>query len=251
LAQGDTSDATFCADELEAQSIEKRLREFTARHCAFIERSLHGRLLALWEGIPAQIRPLLRWHFIVTMRRDANDFGANPLHADTFDGTMVAFALMCNKITTPVYPSAHFSPPALERFVAEAAGQPGVTRPSDIHLRSCDHRGPRYTQRDGTILVLPPSVCHSIPNDIQLNTVSTVDSRGETLATKDYARWFCRVSIEIIPANEGNTEGGAWHQWQQAWPDRQTRQHVALLAAEHVWGVDPSFLAAAKAALCP
>ena len=101
----------------------------------------------------------------MTIRRDVDDFKENTLHADTFDGCMVAFALACNKIQTPVYPGARFEPPALQRFIDEAPGTPGVTRPAEIPVADA---GPLRVGRDATILVLPPCVAHSIPSRIKV-----------------------------------------------------------------------------------
>jgi hypothetical protein len=61
----------------------------------------------MWGAIPGDIRPLLRMHFILTVRRDSGQLGThNPVHADTFGGTMCAFALMSTKVPTP-FPLSH------------------------------------------------------------------------------------------------------------------------------------------------
>ena len=82
-----------------------------------------------------------------------------------------------------------------------------------------------------------------------MHDVESFDSRGNPLATKDDNRWFCRVSIEIVPARGGKVDGGAWSQWGNGWQDGAlsvgVRQEVARLAAEHVWG-DPAFAGRAR-----
>lgn len=188
------------------------------------------------------------------MRRDAApQFGQNAIHADTFDGSMVAFALMCNKIPTPVFPAAHFEPSAMDQFVQvlRAADGDPKSRPDKIRLKKApdgsELKGAMRAQRDAVVLILPGAVAHSIPSDIRLHEESSVDSRGEPLANQEDNRWFCRVSIEIIAggvSQGGATDGGAWAQWQRPWPP-MLRQQVSLLTAHHVWG-DPEFAERAK-----
>ena len=43
--------ASFQVDDTEAASIANGLRSFAVAHVALVERSIHGRLLALWEAL--------------------------------------------------------------------------------------------------------------------------------------------------------------------------------------------------------
>jgi hypothetical protein len=63
----------------------------------------------------------LRWHFILTVRRDT-ELDAHPIHADTIDGTMACFALLSTKVPTPICPRDVFEPPALARFAQKSRG---------------------------------------------------------------------------------------------------------------------------------
>ena len=238
-----------------AHHVRYSLRRFAAQQFALVERALHGRLCALHGAIPAAVRQGLCFHFILTVRRDTGALGEqNPVHADTFDGTMLAFALMCTKVPTPVYPAAAFAPSALERFVQEAAGAPGVTRPAEIHAQPAT---PARAAREGCLLLLPPGVAHSIPNTaLPIEAGEAVSEQGVLLSRAGEARWFCRVSLEVVPAPPAGAAaaGGAWAQWTRQWPgadagaQRGTRMRVALLAARHVWG-DAEFAERARALL--
>ena len=122
------------------------------RSSALSTPCVHGRLLTVCEGDRAD----LRWHFICTVRRDHAPGGAGPTHADTFDGCMVAFALAANKIQTPIYPAAHFDPPAVQQFVSAASGHDPTCRPDRIQLaRAADGSercGPQRRPRDAVVL---------------------------------------------------------------------------------------------------
>ena len=246
--QSDDGAPAAIACEGAATQVRFALRCFAARQFALVERSLHGRLTALHESIPAAVRGGLCFHFILTVRRDTGALGTgNPVHADTFDGTMLAFALMCTKVPTPVYPAAAFEPSALQRFVQEAAGTPGVTRPAEIHAQPAT---PARAAREGCLLLLPPAVAHSIPNTAAcIEAGEAVSEQGVVLSRANQARWFCRVSVEVVPAPSagGAAVGGAWDQWAREWPGGpDTRGRVALLAARHVWG-DADFAEQARA----
>lgn len=52
LQECDSAQACWLPDGPEAESIAIRLRKFAMLQFALVERSLHGRLLALWESIP-------------------------------------------------------------------------------------------------------------------------------------------------------------------------------------------------------
>ena len=52
FAAGDVpGGASFHVDDAEAASIANGLRSFAVAHVALVERSIHGRLLALWEAL--------------------------------------------------------------------------------------------------------------------------------------------------------------------------------------------------------
>lgn len=246
LETGDTDSATFVT-EGPAAAIGTRFRAFCARQFALVERALHGRLLAFWNSLGPDVQRALRFHAIMTMRRDTALHGPQPIHADTMDGTMLAFAVMSNKLPTPVYPAATW-PDALTRFIAEARGtSPGrVTRPTAIHV-PVGREGRRRPSQAAAIVVLPPAVAHSIPAGESVHETSTVDSTGAVLARDRDNRWFCRMSLEIVPARGNATDGSAWTQY-IGWDSPVMRARVACAAAEHVWG-DADFAAAARAAL--
>ena len=188
------------------------------------------------------------WHFICTIRRDHLPGGPGPIHADTFDGCMVAFALAANKIQTPIYPAAHFSPPAVVQFVSAATGSDPTCRPDEIRLALAADGSeccgpPRGTRGAPVVVILPGAVAHAIPDRSRLHDEETTDSRGEPLAQAADNRWFCRVSIELIAGGvtqDGARDGGAWEQWRRPWPNPLLRRQVARLTAAHVWG-DPDF----------
>jgi hypothetical protein len=234
LLQGaDTAEASFLPGD--AAPVAIYARRFAARQCALVERALHGRLLAVWEGIPMEERALVRWHFIVTLARETGPHGAAPIHADTFDGTMAAFALMSTKSPTPIYPRATFAPPALARFVEESQGAPGHFRPDEIHVLP-GAAGPRRGANPAALVVLPGAVAHSVPATAPRGPgTATVDSRGAPVAADGDARWFCRVSVELVPAAAGGED--PWLLAHAPWPAGSTlRRRIAVLVAEHVWG---------------
>lgn len=239
-----------------------RLGSFARQQFTIVERSLHGRLMDVWTALNEDERELLQWHFIINVTRETATVGTHPIHADTFDGTIAAFALMSNKVPTPVYPAAEFGanglPTALDRFVSEVSGGQS-TRPSDEILVSPGWEGPIRQPRNSNITILPPSVAHANPSvDIHAPTSSTMDSLGRLLASPADNRWSCRVTIEVIPAGSSSPsprgggggipldENGALL-WRRPWP-RGLRERVAYLVAFHVWG-DKAFAERARDAL--
>jgi hypothetical protein len=172
---------------------------------------------------------------------------------------MCAFALMSTKAPTPVYPATAFEPSALARFVAEAPGTPGIARPAEVHVQPAS---PARPARAGCLLILPPAVAHSIPNAPHaIECGAAASEQGALLSSEGAARWFCRVSLEVVPAPPPHPLGGsqagggaggaegAWGLWQREWPGGpDTRRRVALLAARHVWG-DADFAEQARAAM--
>ena len=94
-----------------------------------------------------------------------------------------------------------------------------------------------------------PAVAPAIPAAGALHDAdSTLDSQGQPLASAADERWFCRVSIELIPAQgiAAADAADAWGMWKRAWPAGRLRERVALLTAEHVWGADADFVTAAR-----
>ena len=253
LQNYNTDDASFFLDG-HAAEIANYLRPFAARQCALVERALHGRLTAVWEELGAP--GALRWHFIVTIRRDT-ELDEHPIHADTFDGTMAAFALLSTKVPTPIYPRAVFEPTALAGFVVESRGPAapadvGVTfRPYAIRVAD-GREGPRRAANSAALVVLPGAVAHSVPDRAPRAAGSaTVDSSGSRVAADGDARWFCRVSVELVPSCGGELYDapalgrGAWAQaLAPGWPAR-LRERTAVLVARHVWG-DSVFAGAAE-----
>lgn len=238
LRASDTPDASFFPDG-HAADVAIYLRDFAARQCALVERALHGRLTAVWEtlGAPAA----LRWHFIVTIRRDT-ELDEHPIHADTFDGTMAAFALLSTKVPTPIYPRAVFEPTALARFVQESRGfaaraDIGVTFRPEVIRVTHGQEGPRRAANSAALVALPGAVAHSVPDRAPRAAGSaTVDSSGKEVAADGDARWFCRVSVELVPSCGGLLrDGGAWAQALEPWP-AGLRERAAVLVAQHVWG---------------
>jgi hypothetical protein len=206
----------------------------------------------IWGDEAPSIKEL-RWHYICTIRRDSeNEFKKHAIHADTFDGTLLAFALTSNKIPTPVYPGAYFQSNAIDLFMNAAEGKLDNTcRPKSIRLAKDTQNGKLLTgvkrkPRDCSILILPAAVAHSVPSNVRLGMEESFDSNGEQFASKDDNRWFCRVSIEIIPGGSSHMnahDGGAWQQWMRKWPTNENgklRKLVCCLAAKHIWG-DPDF----------
>ena len=116
---------------------------------------------------------------------------------------------------------------------------------------------PARPARAGCLLILPPAVAHSIPNAPHaIECGAAASEQGALLSSEGAARWFCRVSLEVVPAPPAGAAaaGGAWAQWTRQWPgadagaQRGARMRVALLAARHVWG-DAEFAERARALL--
>ena len=84
----------------------------------------------MWEELTALGgATALRWHFILTVRRDT-ELDAHPIHADTIGGTMACFALLSTKVPTPICPRDVFEPPALARSRASRKNRGGPLRPT-------------------------------------------------------------------------------------------------------------------------
>ncbi len=235
-------------DTSSSAAIAFGLHSFASGAFAMVERESRDRLARVWESLEPFERASLRWHFILTVARYAPGTVLhavnNPVHADAFDGTIALFALASNIMGTPIYPDAVFAEEPLDQFVAEADGGPGC-RPDAIRLlnfvpgHSMGETGPLRPWHTGSCVILPAAVAHAIPSGV---------------VPADTPRWFCRVTVEIVPACGGqvDVEGhpfaqhGGWGS--PGHPGIELRRKVCALVAEHVWG-DESFAAAARARL--
>ena len=90
---------------------------------------------------------------------------------------------------------------------------------------------------DGSIVVSPPTVAHSIPS-------GKVNEASSLYATKQDPRWFVRVVLEIIPANNGRVPPEQANAWKQrtGWSSPAVRSTIARAVCANVWG-DAKFAA--------
>ena len=241
----------------EAVQVANEFRGFCFDQFTMVERSMHGKLMAVWESLTKEEQAQLRFHSIMTVNRStASDEGSH--HADSFDGTICCFALMSNKIGTKIYPGAQVTQVTWEegqnpepttpqsQFVEEMkVGCDGPRqRPAALRYNSV---GPERGWRDGCCVILAPSVCHKIAEhkatDPSVND-ATVGSDGQVLATHTDPRWFCRVTLEIIPAgaaaqkNHGVVNPFGLHSM-DPWPSVELRRKVCMLVKDHCWGSLP------------
>jgi hypothetical protein len=252
----DTDQVTFKTHGSQANKVRFKFRDFCAKQFALVERNLHGKLLCVLEGLTEQERQSIRFHCIMTVvRSETNDEG--PKHSDSFDGTICTFALMSNKVGTPIWPSAQlafgeFDNPTTpkEQFEREINNNPRQARPSKLGYDD-NKLGPKREWKDGSCVILPPSSCHGISRHRatdQNENDETKDSAGNILASRTQARWFCRVTLEIVPVGvnadqqHGLDNPFTIHQT-DCWPQGNLREKVCRLVAEHVWG-DDSFASA-------
>jgi hypothetical protein len=268
----DTDDVTFKTFGL-ANKVRHEFRNFCAKQFALVERNVHGKLLCVLEGLTEHERQSIRFHCIMTaVRSETSETG--PIHCDSFDGTICTFALMSNKIGTPIWPSAQLAfrvekddekisttipTTPKKQFLREIKNKhPDQPRPKALRYDD-SNLGPPRPWKDGSCVILPPSACHGIaphkatdPNEQD----ETKDSAGNILASRTLARWFCRVTLEIIPAGNGETKENTCNADQRhghvnpfrihqvdCWPQGNLREKVCRLVAEHVWG-DDSFSSA-------
>jgi hypothetical protein len=134
-----------------------------------VERSMHGKLLAVWESLTLAERQQLRFHSIMTVARSEKS-GQESAHADSFDGTMCCFALMSTKIGTIIYPGAQVAwrdrektqaTTPRDQFLHEMSNGAGQPRPGALRYND-GTLGPERVWKAGSCVVLPPSVCHQI-----------------------------------------------------------------------------------------
>ena len=234
-----------------AKDVADEFRDFCFHQSKLVERAIHGQLSAVFEGLTPAERQMVRFHSIMTVNRSSTTAELQDAHADSFDGTICAFALMSNKIGTLIYPAAQVQWRNTERTEAttpreqfdremnNSANQPrpGALRYDDAQL------GPVRKWRDGSCLILPPSVCHQIaahnavdPNDHD----ETFDSSGNVLAGRTDKRWFSRVTMEIIPEGpNARREHGNMSPFQlhtlDAWPEG-LREKICGLVKDNIWG---------------
>ena len=161
----------------------------------------------------------------VTIRRTVGEHGTaapwekhdpSSIHADSWDGTILAFGLTCTKLGTPVYPAANFPLPVATFLAQSRSGR-------SIALQLQDDAGPRRPWKPGSLVVMPACTAHSKPDPLL-----------ETDPSPNIARWFSRANIRVALRRRDPTPAG-----------RKKRVAIALLVAEILWG-DSRFAAAAK-----
>jgi hypothetical protein len=239
-----------------AVEVANELGGFCFDQFRLVERSMHGKLMAVWEGLTLAEQQQLRFHSIMTVMRSEGS-GEDSAHADSFDGTICYFALMSNKIGTIIYPGAqvawrdHACTQATtprEQFLREMGNGAEQPRPGALRYNA-GQLGPERVWKGGSCVVLPPSVCHQIAAHRATDSAdddATTDSAGGTLATATAARWFCRVTLELIPAGasaqkpHGSVNPFELHS-AGGWSDG-LRSKVCRLVGEHVWGAPPAML---------
>lgn len=207
---------------LAAAELGAPLRAFYACLMDEVQQLMHEPLQALGAALAASVttRGLrLQLHTILTVSRTPAEaeYRHELLHADAFDGTVLALAFLCSKMGTRLFPNARFVEPPLEQFLRESRSgkRNGFSRVVEGKEGAMERLSPRQ------LLILSAAVAHARP-----------DGRVDAHAPIG-PRWFARAHLELRPA------GGP-----KAW-DAQQRMAVALLVAEHVWR-DASFVAAAK-----
>ena len=235
----------------EAKRVATEFRDFCYHQSKLIERCLHGKLLAVFEGLTEEERQQIRVHSIMTVNRSTTTQPGQAAHSDSFDGTICAFALMSNKIGTLIYPSAQVqwrnadrtqATTPRDQFLREINNSAQQLRPEALRYDNAQ-LGPVREWRDGSCLVLPPSVCHQIAAhnaaDPNVND-ETKDAAGNILARASDNRWFSRVTLEIIPAGQnaqskhGNVNPFVLHSL-DAWPEG-LREKVCRLVLDNIWG---------------
>ena len=207
-----------------------------------------SRLTRLLEAAGPDLAAKLRLGADVTIRRSAGGSHGtkaawekhNPsaVHSDSWDGTILCFALASNKMGTPVYPAARFPRP-LKMFLSHSrtgrryahqleddppggGGSGSAAAAADAAAARTALLGPLRPWRPGTLVVMPACVAHSKP--------------FEADPDPDAPRWFCRATLRVDVAGRRA----------RAREGHEQRLEVALLVAEHVWE-DPAFVAAARA----
>eukprot|EP00049_Salpingoeca_infusionum_P020528 m.364318 g.364318 ORF g.364318 m.364318 type:complete len:330 (-) comp26567_c0_seq1:36-1025(-) len=249
LATRDTAECAFGSKDEELKG-KPEVRQFCTQQVALVVEQLLPRLRTVWLELSEEERNALCFHAVVTIQRSEGTRIVGPIHSDSFDGTLCAFGLMSSKIGTPIYPQGQVAwvqhkerPPmrttALSQFLEESDGTPGVCRPGK--LRYDEHQiGPCRVWRSGSLVIMPSCVCHAIAShkacDARVDD-HTVAQDGTELASSSAPRWFCRITLQIIPA--GPTVRVARDPWRQfsrhAWPSIALRRRVAYLNCKHVW----------------
>jgi hypothetical protein len=231
----------------EAKRVENEFRGFCFEQFKMVERSMHGKLLTVWEGLTLEERGQVRFHSIMTVTRSTVSH-LDEAHADSYDGTICCFALMSNKIGTNIYPGAqvawrdaHRTVPTSPRaqFLHEMEGR--HARPAALRYNNTE-LGPERGWRQGSCVILAPAVCHQIAAHEATNGAvndATYGIDGLVLATKTDPRWFCRVTLELIPAganaqNKHGTDDPFHLHTLDPWP-AGLRSKVCMLVKE-CWG---------------
>ena len=253
----------FDCDEKEVDdTMKKEFREFCCNQVALSAYVIRAELKDLWNAFAPEIQLQVRFHAVLTMRRYApeadldQETGHNgkwTIHSDSFDGTSIGFSLMSNKMGTPLWPQSKLgqftagrnifmdaSPLEMFAWQSEAlidAVKNRRTSPGGVRLKNWTEEhgdvasdiGPLRTWHDGSVVVSPPTVAHSIPT-------GKVREHSSTYAGCEDPRWFVRVVLEIVPSNGDRTEHGkAWKQ-RVGWSSPSLRAHVCRLVCTHVWG---------------
>lgn len=254
LSAVDTKEVRFaCASNDPSNEIAVSFRGFCAKQFALVEEHLQVRLRRLYDELDISERELVCFHFIMTMKRypcRKEMLADQPIHADSFDGTICSFALMSTKMGTPIYPAGLFSVAPLDQFVQESFGGFGgfECRPPEIRLQTNAASNRPISNalrpwRDGSLVILPAAVPHSIPNGY-VHDFQSSSHAGEMFASFDDPRWFTRVTLEIVHKDGVDFGKNPFGQWQNGWPTVTSptgqvysplRLKVSYLVAKHVW----------------
>ena len=178
---------------------------------------------AVAENIPA-LRDRLRIGADITVRRTtASQHGTaasyekhdpSAVHSDSWDGTILGFALVSTKLGTPVYPKAVFPSP-VGMFLSQSR-----TGHNDAHQLDIRNIGQLRTWNPGSLVVMPAAVAHSKPSRQQITT----DPEPSV------PRWFCRATLRVGISGGFRSSGGRNE------ASREERLMLAILVSRFVWG---------------
>lgn len=218
------------AKKIDSLKFSKKFREFCIEYARIVEQTIGYKIKLMKQEASDDLFNRVKLIATVTMRRQEGSTTRNgDLHADSFDGTILAFALVSSRDGTVIYPyprgrcqvsdtkeSSPVSRTPLEQFERESrsGSHPARIRwsPEEFPL---NHDAPREW-RSQTMVILPAATPHCVP---QLSAA----------AENGGARWFARLTLQLT----GN------------WASAEERLSIAKLVAKHVWG-DTSFAEAAE-----
>jgi len=200
---------------------------------------MEGRIDALM-GAVADEMPGLRGRLLigadVTIRRSLEGqhgtaapyerHNPSAVHSDSWDGTVLGFALTSSKLGTPCYPEAVFPCP-IGMFLSQSK-----TGRNEAYQLDVSNLGPLRPWIPRTLVIMPATTAHSKPSAKQIQA----DPLPEV------PRWFCRATLRVAIAH-GFRSQGRTHE------ARSERLALALIVATHVWG-DPIFANAARELSC-